>query len=475
MASSSPSPSPSTYLVVGAGCFGASTARALKRTHPDAEVVLADPAPPPDERAAAHDFNKIVRAEYDDPLYMGLALEALAAWSPDAGSQPDSADVVAPFFRRTGALWSITRERTRALVANYEAFLGAGNAPLEALSLDDARRRFPALEACQFPGGGAEPWGGSPEQCVLSPRAGWADAQGALGAVIQEAERAGVRYEVATVAKLTFAFGSGSGGDVDAGDGKAARCTGAVTTDGRRLAAKNVVLCAGAYVPWLLADSAPDRPALHAGDRMRAAAVLMALFRVPPGPEGLAKFEGAPVIVHPFGEYPSESIPPGSPHGPELAKCTHEFPYTHNRYHEGARQEISVPPLTTNPALMMWTRDLLPDALRANSAAVRDLLFGDAVQGMTPEAYRLCWDLSTPDEEWIISPHPAAGSLYVATGGSFHAFKFLPIIGKYVVQMIEGTLPEEYARRWAWDRKITPIRTPYMPRGDLSDVPGYPE
>lgn len=61
-------------------------------------------------------------------------------------------------------------------------------------------------------------------------------------------------------------------------------------------------------------------------------------------------------------------------------------------------------------------------------------------------------DSSTPDEDWIISPHPASKNLYIAAGGSFHGYKFLPIIGKYIVQMLDGKLSEEHSRKWAWDR-----------------------
>jgi len=49
----------------------------------------------------------------------------------------------------------------------------------------------------------------------------------------------------------------------------------------------------------------------------------------------------------------------------------------------------------------------------------------------------------------IISPHPYAANLYTAGGGSLHAWKFLPIIGRYVVKMLEGKLGDHMARRWA--------------------------
>ncbi|KAI1374400.1 sarcosine oxidase [Hypoxylon crocopeplum] len=434
---------PTSYLIVGAGCFGASTARSLKEAYPAADVVLLDPAPFPDPAAAAHDYNKIIRAEYDDPMYMALALEALNSWSHADG-------VVAPFFHQTGALWSITEARARTLRENYEGLLGSGGSPLAELTLDQARARFPVLESCRFEGGA--------DLCILSPQAGWAEAAGALRAVVQAAVDKGVRYEVGTAVKLNL-------------DGEGA-CTGVFMADGRSFEAQHVVLCSGAYTPWLLAESAPEKPDLHAGDRMQAAAVLMCLFKVPQGESGMDKFKGAPVMVHPYGDFPAECIPPGSPNGLDLAKCTHEFPYTHKTYHEASGQEISVPPLLSHAERMTWTLDL-PEALKANSARVRDMFFGDSVRGMKPETYRLCWDIATPDEDWIISPHPASKNLYIAAGGSFHAFKFLPIIGKYVVQTIHGELSEEHTRRWAWDRDMTPIITPYTPRRDLRNIPGY--
>jgi len=72
------------YLLVGAGPFGASTALHLKKTHPAAEVTFLGRAPFPCPSAAGHDLNKIIRAEYDDPLYMGLALEVANRPDPQA-------------------------------------------------------------------------------------------------------------------------------------------------------------------------------------------------------------------------------------------------------------------------------------------------------------------------------------------------------------------------------------------------------
>ena len=48
------------------------------------------------------------------------------------------------------------------------------------------------------------------------------------------------------------------------------------------------------------------------------------------------------------------------------------------------------------------------------------------------ETTRLCWYLDTPDEDWIIDEVAGYGSLFIATGGSGHAFKVphisLPVV-----------------------------------------------
>jgi len=66
----------------------------------------------------------------------------------------------------------------------------------------------------------------------------------------------------------------------------------------------------------------------------------------------------------------------------------------------------------------------------------------------------------TPSEDFIISPHTACEGLFVATCGSFHGFKFLPVLGKHVVEMLSGGLDPELQKRWAWDREL-PATTIY--------------
>lgn len=77
----------------------------------------------------------------------------------------------------------------------------------------------------------------------------------------------------------------------------------------------------------------------------------------------------------------------------------------------------------------------------------------------------------TPNQDFIISDYPRCKNLYVATGGSFHGWKFLPIIGKYVVEMLDGTLEQDLVEKWAWDREQTgSAHETVIPKRELKDL-----
>jgi glycine/D-amino acid oxidase-like deaminating enzyme len=59
----------------------------------------------------------------------------------------------------------------------------------------------------------------------------------------------------------------------------------------------------------------------------------------------------------------------------------------------------------------------------------------------------------------------------LATCGSFHGFKFFPVIGKYVIQMLEGELEPDLVKKWAWDisERPDPSLNPEWPRSELND------
>lgn len=69
--------------------------------------------------------------------------------------------------------------------------------------------------------------------------------------------------------------------------------------------------------------------------------------------------------------------------------------------------------------------------------------------------FRLCWDAITPDQHPLITKHPdmRLQNLYLAIGGSFHCWKFLPTIGQYVANVLDGASNRvDRDDAWAWKK-----------------------
>lgn len=80
------------------------------------------------------------------------------------------------------------------------------------------------------------------------------------------------------------------------------------------------------------------------------------------------------------------------------------------------------------------------------------------------------------DLNFRVCPYPNTMGLYIATIGSNHGFKFLPVIGRYVVDMLEGNLGKEWSDLWAWKDGRVPggKPNPYpFPLRDLSELEGW--
>lgn len=72
-------------------------------------------------------------------------------------------------------------------------------------------------------------------------------------------------------------------------------------------------------------------------------------------------------------------------------------------------------------------------------------------EGIDVELSRVCWYTDTFDNHFVIDHVPGDEGLFVATGGSGHAFKYLPNIGNWVVDVLEGVGEERPAvKAWKW-------------------------
>lgn len=239
----------SSYIIVGAGVFGVSTAYHLIKRYPDASVTLVDrDAFDADSRVAASwDWNKAVRADYDDILYCQLALEAQDVFRTDP--------LWKPFFHETGIYWICRSDYAQDVIENYRK-LGR-QADLAAYPIEEARKMFSGLfEDADY---------NDVKEVLVNKTSGWGAAGDCLVAITRKAIELGVNYVTADVIDLKFSP-----------DG---RCKGIKTATGQTLTASHVVLCSGAYTPKLLELSAQSSGIsdLRVGDRMVAGAITTGL------------------------------------------------------------------------------------------------------------------------------------------------------------------------------------------------------
>ncbi|KAJ6088638.1 FAD dependent oxidoreductase [Penicillium sp. IBT 16267x] len=424
----------SEVLIVGAGIFGVSTAYYLaKQSSNPSSITILDRAPPPSTPAASTDFNKIIRADYSDPLYMDLAFEAIDAW------KKNPLFTTAGVYHETG--WISMGERGSDLTARIRNnFKTSGRPdPTKDMAEDEVRSS----------------WGGILKDADLrpfdsyyfNPSAGWADAGSALKIMADEAIRMGVQYQVGEASRLVL-------------DDNGVR--GVQTNRGDLYMAKKIILATGAWTSELMTLTEdqlgmPQKSRIES--QLTAAGVCVVHYQLTDAERPL--YDQLPVLV--YGEQ-GETLPPTAS---GLIKSTNTASFK-NTVHTDSGQIISIPPIHQRA---------IPYGLRRETA--------DSVRGRLPQLFakhrevdhfRLCWDAITPSQDPLITrhPHPNLSNLYLAVGGSFHCWKFLPIIGRYVTNVIYGiSNGADCDKAWGWkeeqDRRVRGVHSSLMPWKELRD------
>lgn len=215
-----------SYLIIGAGVFGVSTALHLIKKYPNAQITILDrDAYDAETRVAASwDWNKVVRADYDDLVYCRLGIEAQDVFKSDPLFQP--------YFHETGIYWMCRSDYAQEVIDNYVK-LGR-KADLKAVPVAEAKKLYGGIfQDADYT---------NVKEVLVNQTSGWAAAGDCLTAVTKRAIELGVNYKVGEVQTLTF--------------DSTGRCTGAKTTAGDELTARQVVLSTGAYTAKLLEHSA---------------------------------------------------------------------------------------------------------------------------------------------------------------------------------------------------------------------------
>jgi glycine/D-amino acid oxidase-like deaminating enzyme len=204
-------------VVVGAGVFGACTARALQRA--GRKVLLLDAWGPAHARASSGGESRLTRGSYGaDEVYARMAWESLAEW------RALSARAELPLFHRAGVLFFFPTEE--AYVRQTVEVHRRLRLPTQLLDRGGMRRRFPMID---FDG---------VELGLWEPEFGALMARRAVQTMVAEFVAAGGKYRRAAVKP-------------PAGEGPLKRL---VLADGGTLSAARFVFACGPWLPKLFPD-----------------------------------------------------------------------------------------------------------------------------------------------------------------------------------------------------------------------------
>jgi monomeric sarcosine oxidase len=232
---------PATYdvVVIGAGVFGAWSARFLQKS--GAKILLVDAYGPGNSRSSSGGESRIIRMGYGpDEIYTRFAMRSLPLWKEifaEAG-RPE-------LFHKTGVLW-IAPDRYPYAIDSLSTLQNNG-VGCEQLTVRDLRRRYPQISFED------DAWG------IFEPHSGVLMARRAVRAVVDQALGAGVDYR-----NLGIARPSGQH-----------KLESIATSTGEKISAGSFVFACGSWLPKIFPDVL--------GSRIFVSRQEILFFGVPPG------------------------------------------------------------------------------------------------------------------------------------------------------------------------------------------------
>ncbi|EIW80713.1 FAD dependent oxidoreductase [Coniophora puteana RWD-64-598 SS2] len=400
-------PTSRSVLIVGAGCYGLSTAlHLLRRGYKD--VTILDRAEHlPAQDAASTDINKIVRSCYNDIFYTKLAREAISAWK---SGEWDGC------YHESGAVTLCTDyQRDTSYLNDIDI-----NSPLpDSVSVCE---RYPsALRESSSLGTLSSASG------FFNKIGGWAEAERAVKIALDKVKSLGANV---TPGKTVTSLVKDGG-----------RTSGVICSDGTTYRADVVVLALGAW-------SSSAVPELKLDERCLAAGQTVATVQLEP--EEFLHYKDCPVTLDfRTGFY---VFPPTSQGVVKFA--IHSAGYTNSIVPSHADDQRAI----STPRTVLSHNE---DGLRIPATAAKQLrmYLAEVYPELAKKPFlntRMCWYTDSPDGNWVIGYYPNDAGLVLATGGSGHGFKFLPTIGAIVADALEHKLDDATKARFAVDRGIVP-------------------
>ena len=404
-------PTPQTILIVGSGVFGLSTAYALalRPSFSNTKITVLDRSPFPSPDGSSIDTSRIIRPDYHDRAYAALAAAAQDEWRKqgpnDLGGEGR--------YTESGLLLVANKgqngeEYVRGSLENVISLYGNGK-------VQELKTRA-EIEKTVGIGGGSGNWG------YVNWTSGWADAEAGMRYLRKKVEALNrISFQTATVESL---FQEGK------------KVKGVKTSIGETIIADLVILATGAWTGKLVDLK---------GRAQATGQVLCYLDITEEEQETLGKM---PVFLNmSTGMF---IIPPRN----RLLKVArHGYGYTNTcqipcpSQEDGKTIACSLPyTKTDNPNL--WVplegETACREALTEMIPSLADRPFSSS---------KICWYTDTPNGDFLITYHPDYEGVFLATGGSGHGYKFLPVIGEKIVDCVEGKCPGEFKEKWCWPKE----------------------
>ncbi|KAK5125728.1 hypothetical protein LTR85_012002 [Meristemomyces frigidus] len=424
---STPKETPSSILIIGSGVFGLSTAYALaqreafKRT----KITLLERMDFPAPDAASIDSSRIVRPDYPDPAYAALMAESHKYWRGDFGAEGR--------YTESGLCLVTDHPDDSAESASGNYLVKALENVKKSLGLKVGRRedggQVEPLESARAVNRVMASMGGDCGQSgYVNWTSGWADAEAGMHYMRKLVAATGrVEFRTAEVERLHY------------GESKVESVE---LASGEQLHADLIILATGAWTPKLIdlrgIASATGQVLAYIDitqteqDRFGSNPTLLSessgMFIIQPRSRQLK------VARHGYGYANFVTIP--HPERPESAgeKITVSLPRT-----KQDDPNINIPP-EGDAACRAYLRKTIPD-------------LADRPWTQT----RICWYTDTINGDWLIDYHPTYSNLFLTTGGSGHAYKFLPVVGERIVDIVLGVERDELGasvrRKWRWPEK----------------------
>ncbi|GAA5897747.1 hypothetical protein JCM5296_000870 [Sporobolomyces johnsonii] len=411
-----------SVVIVGAGTFGLSCAWHLAKSG-YTNVTVIDRHEAPSIASAGSDLNKIFRTEYSEPLYSSLAKDARDVWL----SEPLLKDA----YHENGC--DATYRHVFLSVANYEA--AVANSVAQGILFEKLETPEAFRAKAPFLSGPMEGWRG-----VYNPKAGWTHARNALQALTSDCKARGVK------------FISGPDGTVKSLKPSHSGQTTIIEAESGELYEPSlIILAAGAWIDELIDTNG------------QLLAKCWCYAHITLSDEEAQAFKNMPVVNNRELGYMFE---PDAEQN-RLKVCPHTTGWTH--YVDAGRTR-SVPrskAIHSTDTIPQQAEDEIRAFLRECIPSLADRPFSYSA---------MCWDSDSPDAHFIVDYHPDLPNLVVAGGASAHGFKFLPIIGAKIQDLIEGNLDPELAKLWRWrpgTQRLVDTSRPSKSEQDIQDMPGW--